>query len=560
MCIRDRSLSTGPQTLTVDGSGFAPGAVIWFEGAPVSTTVVSATQLTAALQVTLPAGGIAAVKVVNPNPGSQSSNIVCIPVAVANAQMAYADAVRFLEMTTFGPTPASIQHLQEIGRDAWLAEQFAMPESVWPDPLPNEGVGRLQDAFFTIGLTAQDQLRQRVSLALAEILVVSGNKDTHYDQMVSYQRLLGHDAFGNYRGLLGDMTLNPAMGVYLDMVNNNKANPAKGTVANENYARESMQLFSVGLVQLNTDGTPIPGAAPEYDPATVTDLAKVFTGWTFAPEPGYASAWPNPQYDFAPMVAIETHHDITQKTLNLPLPCTIPAGGTALADLNAALDCIYKQQNVAPFISYRLIQRLVKSSPTPAYVGRVAAVFNTTNGDLHAVVNAILTDTEALTEGTGKLREPILQATTLLRELNATVLNGDVTGVEGQSSAMGQIALEPGSVFSYFSPFFRVNGVVAPEFQAENAETEFGRVNFGYRAVSNAISGNVQISFANWQDLASDSAQLAQAINMALYRGEMLPTELAAVAGAAALSKTPLTSVRDAVYVAAAAPQYQIQK
>jgi uncharacterized protein (DUF1800 family) len=474
--------------------------------------------------------------------------------------MTYIDAVRFLEKATFGPTPADIQHLQTIGRDAWLAEQFAKPESAWPDPLPNEGVGRLQDAFFTIGLTGADQLRQRVSLALAEILVVSANKDTRFDQMVGYQRLLAHDAFGTYRTLLGDVTLSPAMGIYLDMVNNRKANPVTGTAANENYARESMQLFTVGLAQLNSDGTPIPNAPPEYDAATVTALAKVFTGWTFAPEPGYQSEFPNPEYDLAPLVAVAAYHDETQKTLDLPMPCTIPAGGTAESDLNAALDCIYKQQNVAPFVSYRLIQRLVESSPSTAYVSRVATVFNSTKGNLQSVVTAILTDAEATAEGTGKLREPMLQATTLLRELNATVLNGDATGVEGQSAAMGQNPLTPGSVFSYFSPFFRINGVVAPEFQAQNAETEFGRVNYAYRAATNQLSGNVTVDFSNWQDLASDPTQLAQAINVALYRGEMQAVELTAIAGAAGLSKTPITSVRDAVYAAAAAPQYQIQK
>jgi uncharacterized protein (DUF1800 family) len=201
------------------------------------------------------------------------------------------------------------------------------------------------------------------------------------------------------------------------------------------------------------------------------------------------------------------------------------------------------------------------SSPSAAYVGRVAAVFKSTGGDLKAVVTAILTDPEALAEGTGKMREPMLQATTLLRELDAKV-TATATGVEGQSNAMGQAALDPASVFSYFSPFFRVNNVVAPEFQAQNAETEFARVNFAYRAVTNGISSAIAVDFSNWQDLASmsDSAQLVQAINLALYRGEMAVAEKAAVATGAGLSKTPLTSVRDAVYVAAAAPQYQIEK
>jgi uncharacterized protein (DUF1800 family) len=433
----------------------------------------------------------------------------------------------------------------------------------------NEGLSRLQDAFFTVALTGADQLRQRVAFALAEILVVSGVKDTKFEQMVGYQRLLANDVFGNYRSLLGDMTLNPAMGVYLDIVNNSNAtfdengNPV--TVANENYAREVMQLFSLGLLQLDSTGTPIPGNLAEYDQSTVTEMAKVFTGWTFAAEPGFASHWMNPAYYFLPMVPFEEHHDQTQKNINLPLPCTIPAGGKAADDLNQAVDCIYRQSNVAPFVSYRLIQRLVKSAPSSQYVGDVAGVFSSTGGDLKAVIHKILTHSEAMAEGSGRLREPVVQATTLLRELNATV-TGAATGMAGLTQAMGQKVLFPGTVFSYFSPFFHIPGLapptLAPEFQAMNAETEFGRVNFAWRAATNEVSGNIRVNFANWQDLASDSklgpAQLTAAISQALYRGEMTTDEQAAVQGAAAISTDPLTRVRDAVYVAAAAPQYQV--
>jgi hypothetical protein len=263
------------------------------------------------------------------------------------------------------------------------------------------------------------------------------------------------------------------------------------------------------------------------------------------------------------MVAYEDHHDKTQKNLNLPIPCTIPAGGTAQGDLDAALDCVYKQQSLAPFISYRLIQRLVMSAPSAAYVSRVSAAFTASGGDMKTVIKAILTDEEALAEGTGKLREPVLQSTILLRQLNASV-NTTATGVAGESNAMGQAVLDPGSVFSYFSPFFRVSGInpppVAPEFQSLIAETEFGRVNFAYSAATNGISGNVSIDFTNWEDLASSPALLAQAVNQALFRGELTADELSVVTAAAGLSKTPLTSVRDAVYVAAGSPQYQIEK
>jgi uncharacterized protein (DUF1800 family) len=421
----------------------------------------------------------------------------------------------------------------------------------------------LQDAFFTNALTGADQLRQRVAFALSEILVVSGVKDTRYTQMVGYLRLLNDEAFGNYRDLLGKMTLNPAMGYFLDMVNNDKANPAKNTVANENYARELMQLFSIGLVQLDTSGTPIPGAAPQYDQSTVTQLAKVFTGWTYSPTPGFASHWKNQEYDFLPMVAFEEHHDTTQKDLNLPIPCTILAGGTAFNDLFQALDCIYKQASLAPFVSYRLIQRLVKSNPSPQYVSRVAGVFQSSNGNLKMVITAILTDGEAAVEGSGKLREPVFYATSLLRALNAGV-TAPASGIAGQTEGMGQKVLFPGSVFSYFSPFYRVPGFVpppvAPEFQILNAETTLARVNFAYAAVNNHLSGNVKVDFTNWQDLASDPASLAEAINQAFYRGEMTAAAKAAIAAAANTSKDPLTSARNALYVGAAAPQYQVER
>jgi uncharacterized protein (DUF1800 family) len=380
--------------------------------------------------------------------------------------------------------------------------------------------------------------------------------------MVSYQRLLGNDAFGSFSTLLYDMTLNPAMGYYLDMVNNAKANTAKDTVANENYARESMQLFTVGLVQLNTDGTPITGAAPEYTQATVTDMAKVYTGWTYAPAPGYASQWNNPPYYFAPMIAVESQHDITAKNISLPIPCAIAGGGTAESDLAAALACLTKQQSMAPFISLRLIQRLVKSNPTTgpgSYVQRVAQTFNSSGGNLQAVVTAILTDPEATTEGSGKLAEPVLYATTLLRALNASVT--DSGGIVSQATAMGQNIMEPGSVFSYFSPFYRVSGTPAPEFQAMNAATSIARANFAWRAITNGISGTVKVDLTNLQDLATaDPNQLVNAINLALLRGEMSSTEQGILLAAAKGSTSASSNVRSAVYAAAAAPQYEVQQ
>jgi uncharacterized protein (DUF1800 family) len=566
--------STVPITIT--GQGFATGAIAYLGGIALTTTVVSNTTLTATATVAAVGPRQIALKVTNPNPGTATSSPFVIPQTVANnctangspsVCMPFADAVRFLEMATWGASPASIAHLQEIGRDAWLKEQFAMAPSAWT--LANsltEGPSRIQTVFFNLALMSTDQLRQRVAFALSEIFVVSATKDTTYEAMRDYINDLSTNAFGTYRQLLGVMTLNPAMGWFLDMVNNDKANPANNTVANENYARESMQLFSIGLSVLNPDGTPTPTAA--YPADTVSELAKVFTGWTYPAIPDTASHWTNAMYFDGPMMAFEDHHDTTQKQLVFTgqPTCTIAAGGTAQIDLDAALDCIANHPNVAPFISYRLIQRLVKSNPTPQYVQDIATVFNNTQGNLQQVVTAILTHSEATTDGgSGKLREPVLYATSLLRALNATVTT-NAGGVANQSTLMGQQVLYAPSVFSYFSPFYRVPvfGVVAPEFQGLNVASGLARLNYAYAVVNNQVSGNIKIDITKFQDLADNATDLVNAINQALYHGEMpavLQQNLIAIAGEVAKETSDVpTLVRTLLYFAAGAPQYQVQQ
>jgi uncharacterized protein (DUF1800 family) len=506
------------------------------------------------------------VKVTNPNPGSATSTPVAIPVRLANENMAYADAVRFLKKTTWGPTPQDVVNLQTIGQASWLAAQFNTAASTWPAPdSSTENVSRLQTAFFNVALTGADQLRQRVAFALAQILVVSAVKDIYFDQMVSYQRVLGAYAFDTYRNVLNAITLNPAMGDFLDMVNNNKANPAAGTAPNENYARELMQLMTIGLVELDSQGVPIisnGSTIPEYDQSTVSTMAKVMSGWTYGQTPGFASLWTNMPYYFGPMVAFEDHHDTTEKDLNLPLPCVIPAGGTAESDLSAALDCLMRQNNVAPFVSYRLIQRLVMSSPSPAYVGRVASAFQGSKGNLQNVILAILTDPEAQTEGTGKLTEPILYATGLLRALNATATAPDA--LTAQATAMGQTPLSPGSVFSFFSPFYTIPALspptIAPEFQAMNAATSLARANFAYRVATNGVSSGIAVDLSNLQDLANNPADLVEAINQALYAGEMDSDVRNVLLTAANASTSTAARVRSVLYAAAAAPQYEVER
>jgi uncharacterized protein (TIGR03437 family) len=564
--VNPNPVNPGNATITVSGTGFANGATVYVALTALPTTFVSDTQLTATGTIAMPVGRLAAVKVTNPNPGTATSTPVAVPVRLAVENVPYATAVRFLEMTTWGPTPQSVVDLQTMGMNAWLTAQFAMPASSWPDPdNATEGVARLQSAFFNVAINGADQLRQRASFALAQIMVASAVKNTLFEQMVGYQRLMGNYAFGTYHDLLAAVTLDPSMGYFLDMVNNVKANPATGTAANENFAREAMQLFSLGLVQLDSQGNPIivgGATVPEYGQADVSEMARVMTGWTYGQTPGFASLWTNMPYYFSPMAPFENYHDTTQKIINLPTPCIIPAGGTAESDLSAAINCVSRQSNVAPFISYRLIQRFVMSSPSPAYVGRVASAFQSSQGNLQTVITALLTDPEAQTEGTGKLTEPVLYATKLLRALNATVTAADA--LPGQATLMGQTPLTPSSVFSYFSPFYRVPGVtpppVAPEFQAMNAATALARSNFAWLVAGNGVSSAINVSLANLQDLANNPPDLVEALNQALFRGEMEPNVRALLTTAAGASTSPASRVRSALYAAAASPQYQIQQ
>src|SRR4051794_3113643 len=363
------------------------------------------------------------------------------------------EANRFLQQASWGPTPDSAARLQNIGIDAWINEQFATSPSDIPD-IPPDDKGRhpiapMQQMFLFNAVNGPDQLRQRVAWALGQIWVVSGLKLNDASQILPYWRLLQQDAFVNYRQIMSDITLSPAMGHYLDMVNNDKPNPAKGTGANENYARELMQLFTIGLDQLNPDGTYKLDSAgqriPTYNQDTIEGFARAFTGWTYAPLPGATPKAHNPANFAAPMVAYEANHDRSEKVLLNG--GRISAGGNAKADLGAALGNIFEHPNVGPFISRQLIQHLVTSSPSPNYVRRINAVFANNGfgqrGDIAAVVKAILMDPEARQGDSGSgavvaqhLREPVLFMTAVLRAMHSTVTT--TNGLPAHASNMGQ--------------------------------------------------------------------------------------------------------------------------
>src|SRR5580658_7927724 len=323
-------------------------------------------------------------------------------------QMSASVAARFLDQATWGPTPGSIAQLQQMGIANWLNAQFALNTSDIPDQPqlasngePNRNIHPVQAAFFQNTVTGQDQLRQRVAFALSQIWVVSTSGLPIAYAYPPYWRIFRDNAFGNYRDLIQAVTLSPAMGRYLNMANNNKGNPAKNTSANENYARELMQLFTLGLTQLNPNGSPVldqnNNPVPTYDQAIVTSMAKVLTGWTYPTAPGATAKTNNPAYYFGQMFSVAAEHDVTAKTVVGNV--TIPAGGTAEQDLDATLDALMKQPTMAPFVSQQLIQHLVTSNPSPAYIERVSQVFENNGsgvtGDLKAVITAVLTDTEA---------------------------------------------------------------------------------------------------------------------------------------------------------------------
>ncbi|MFN7922476.1 MAG: DUF1800 family protein [Bryobacteraceae bacterium] len=571
----------GPATIVVKGTGIAKGAKLLLGGDELTPQWISVNEIRGTGNVAAPLGGVAAVVVVNPDPGGSQSNSLTVPVKPATEKMSLSAAVRFLEQASWGPTPASIAELQQLGADAWLDKQFSAPPSTYPDPADtSEGLSRLQKAFFANALTGQDQLRQRMAFALGQIVVVSGTEASRYHQMVPYQRLMMQYAFGNYGDLLREVTLNPTMGIYLDMVNNAKPDLKKNIAPNENYGRELLQLFSIGLFELNPDGTRKTDSSgnpiPSYTEDAVKKFSLAFTGWTFPPEPGFTSHWKNPPYFFGQMVPFDEQHDKTEKPLLKGV--VLPANRTAQEDLTAALANIWSHPNVAPFISGKLIQHFTTSNPSPAYVGRVAAAFENTGGvkgNLKAVVRAILLDPEAgngalggpvatpapdLAANQGHLREPVLFSLALLRALDAQ--SQPEPELAGQNNNMGQNLFFSPSVFNYFSPSYRIPGlgVTAPEFQILNPTTAMARANFVWRAVRNGLTRTITVDLSNLEGLAGDPNALLDAVSNVLLRGQMPAAMRTSISTAIAATNDRRTRTRIALFLAAVPGQYQVER
>ena len=534
----------GPFTLTLNGSSFVSGAVVLFGDAPLATTFVSANKLTAT--GTASQGGVYPIHVVNPDPGSAASvSAVTVTVGSLGPPIITAEvAARFLDHAAFGADTDTLARVQSIGRAAYIDEQLATPISPYPDPsMTGPGNNGVQARFFSNAVHGADQLRQRVAFALSQIFVVSGTEENTPTQLVPYLQILQNDAFADFRQLMKDVTLSPTMGEYLDMRNNDKADPTRGTKANENYARELMQLFTIGLFQLNQDGTLMLDASgnpiPTYDQSVIADFAKVFTGWTYPTRPGATPRLHNPPYYIGPMVAVPVNHDASAKKLLNGFQ--VPAGQTPADDLNAALDNIFNHPNVGPFIGKQLIQHLVTSNPSPPYVARVAAVFNDdgsdghTRGNLAAVVRAILLDPEAedvpvtmfgLPPTSGHLREPALAIPSTLRALGASV--NDSNTLNNIASNLGQNIFVPPSVFNYFAPGYQIPSeytpgatLLGPEFQILSPNTAVARIN----AVNSMVYGNLGagavIDLTPFASVAANAQTLVNAVNRAFFHGEM---------------------------------------
>ncbi len=602
--LTDSTPSTGPTTSTgPTDSTTSPGAAAPATGTTASTgSTNSATPTTSPASAdgsggtgasgtgTTGAGGGLAGRTGNPIGLGQGSAGTTSGTTATSAS--FTSAARFLDQATFGPTAADVALVQAEGLNAWLASQFASePTSLAPipDPLPARYVAEdpslSQDSawgseWWGAALTAPDSLRQRVAFALSHIYVISndslGGRATTF-----YYNILLRDAFTNWRQIMQDITLSPGMGDFLDMANSAKA-PA-GQIANENFARENLQLFSLGPNLLNGDGTPQTDGAgnllPTYTQAQVQAFARAFTGWTYVPGPGQPPA-AFPVYAGRmdlPMGAVEERHDTSAKALLNG--ATLPAGQTAQGDVDGALDNIFAHPNLPPFISRQLIQYLVTSRPSPAYVARVAAVFvdngKGVRGDMKAIVRAILLDPEARAGDTdpeadgGHLREPLLYGASVLRAIGFTPAPADpsvpwpYTLLLWQANTMGQFPMNAPSVFGFFPPGYIIpqTSLNAPEFGIENTASVAARMSFADLVASNSL-WQLNLNLGPGSPLGLASAQSSEALvdllGATFLHGAMPAAMRSSLLDSLASIADPGQRLQFALYLVITSAQYKV--
>ena len=541
--------------------------------------------------------------------GGGSSSGAAAPAASTPVQVTSgitpADADRLAKQASFGPTVDLVNHIVALGSvDAWLNEQFGLNDSNYND-LAGRAVGTdfcssmaasaqaacnrdylsstpLAMEFYSHAMQNNDQLRQRVAWALSQLIVAS-DFEVHSTagEGVFNQILLGN-AFGNYRDILKQVTLNPYMGDYLDMANSSKSAP------NENYARELMQVFSMGVNQLNSDGSGIKdssgAAAPTYSADDVHNIARALTGWTFA-RYNNAPITNNTQIDYTkPMIQNPAIYDNTAKTF---LGKSVAAGASQDDSVNAVVDAVFNASSTAPYVSKFLIQHLVTSNPSPDYVARVSAVFanngSGVRGDMRAVVRAILIDSEARGDAKsgnsdGKVKEPVLFATSIGRLIADRT---DGYAFTTRDAAMGQSPFRAASVFSFYPPDYPLplgNGLLSPASKLLTVSTMMARHNLAYDWLVTGDSrteyatqaglpnaSGTQPNWSQWEAL-TDPTALVDRINLVLLNNTMTSAQrtslLSAVNAVTNANATTQARARaqTALYIVATSPQFQVDR
>jgi uncharacterized protein (DUF1800 family) len=516
------------------------------------------------------------------------------PVPTYVAPQGLSDASRFLHQSTFGPTATDIETLSQTNFESWFNQQVAEPPC-FIQPQLGEGYGipyrlSVEGVWWHCVMTSKDQLRQRMAFALSQIFVISnagGRLSLNFRPTAAYHDMLMKNAFGNYRKLLKEISTNPVMGVMLSFVKNQKEDLAASRFPDENYARELLQLFSIGKFLLNIDGTykidPATGEPiPTYDQKVIFNLAKIFTGWNYWQDASRERpSWDNGTEVWTePLIPFEQYHSPGPKTLFNGI--VIPAGLSAEADMDLALDHIFNHPNVPPFISHLLIQRFVTSNPSPGYIKRVATVFinngKGVRGDLLATLKAILTDHEARGKESfvnpkhGKLREPVVMLGNLLRITNPRISSDSdfprIWGLFGEFG-LNQNPYSAPTVFNFFHPRFSPKGVVseaklvAPEFETLTSINSIGRINYLTNYLLSGIAyESVLPTFSTWLALASSPLNLVEKLNLVLTANALDATtvkEIAEVVG-----KTPPANTKERVWRAMqlviSSPDYQIAK
>lgn len=531
---------------------------------------------------------------------STSTGIAAAPTGDLPAE----EAARLAKQATFGPTPELIDQIRRSQSvEAWLDAQMTLKMSTYSDiaanGVPSNHCAGLsgQEAnicsrdnfssmpvamrFYSNALNSNDQLRQRVAFAFSQIIVASDTKSSRTSGLAAYNQIFLDNAFGNFRDILKSVTLSPYMGIYLDTADSNKSAP------NENYARELMQLFSIGVVALNSDGTPQTDNSgsplPAFAANDVKEISRALTGWTVSRMPGYAIT-DNTHGDFSrPMTAVPARFDSGAKSF---LGRAVPAGASQDQNVDAVVDAVFYHPNTAPFIAKRLIKQLTIANPTPAYVERVAAAFvdngSGQRGDMKAVVRAIYTDSEArvASQLPGKVKDPVLLATSLARAIG---FKSDGYAFTTRDLAMGQQPFRAPSVFGFYPdeyPLAQGQGASSPSSKLMNTATIVARHNFIYdwTLAGDATRGEYQVqstiknatgsqpSWAAWEANGADDAKTVDRINLVMLNGAMTKGQREALllAMAAVKNNDPMLQARKraqvALYIVASSAFFQVDR